>query len=130
MFQHHASSSSLKPPSKRSDPVDLNILTHPSRTPSLPTFTALGDGSTLPDRGQGPSRTHSNGATSETKESRPRTAEDRSADSVLQNFKVSLDDPCSKVLPAALKKYRITDDWRMYALFICYGTTGKRRVLL
>ncbi|CAG8760490.1 10076_t:CDS:2, partial [Acaulospora morrowiae] len=38
-----------------------------------------------------------------------------------KSFRVSLDDPCYKVLPAALKKYRITDDWRQYALFICYG---------
>lgn len=41
-----------------------------------------------------------------------------------QKFKVTLDDPCWKVLPAALKKYKIQDDWRMYALFICYGSTG------
>ena len=42
-----------------------------------------------------------------------------------QKFKVTLDDPCWKVLPAALKKYKIQDDWRMYALFICYGSTGE-----
>ncbi|KAG8854465.1 Adaptor for signal transduction [Tulasnella sp. 330] len=50
--------------------------------------------------------------------------EDRS-DNVFPSFKVSLDDPCSKVLPAALKKYRITDDWRLYTLFICYGSTER-----
>ncbi|CDZ97390.1 Sterile alpha motif, type 2 [Phaffia rhodozyma] len=41
-----------------------------------------------------------------------------------QRFKVTLEDPCWKVLPAALKKYKINDDWRMYALFICYGNTS------
>lgn len=41
-----------------------------------------------------------------------------------QRFRVTLDDPCWKVLPAALKKYKINDDWRMYALFICYGTSA------
>jgi hypothetical protein len=36
-----------------------------------------------------------------------------------------MEDPCWKVLPAALKKYKINDDWKMYALFICYGNTGE-----
>ena len=40
-------------------------------------------------------------------------------------FRVTLEDPCWKVLPAALKKYRINEDWRQYALFICYGTTER-----
>ena len=35
------------------------------------------------------------------------------------NVKVKLDDSCWKVLPAALKKYKIDDDWTNYALFIC-----------
>lgn len=42
-----------------------------------------------------------------------------------QSFKVTLDDPCWKVLPAALKKYKINDDWRVYALFICFAESGK-----
>ncbi|KDQ61573.1 hypothetical protein JAAARDRAFT_31030 [Jaapia argillacea MUCL 33604] len=45
----------------------------------------------------------------------------------LKSFKVSLDDPAWKVLPAALKKYKINnDDWQNYAMFICYGSTGNR----
>ncbi|KAG8964683.1 Adaptor for signal transduction [Tulasnella sp. 419] len=51
-------------------------------------------------------------------------AEDRS-ENQFHSFKVALDDPCSKVLPAALKKYKITDDWKQYAMFICYGTTER-----
>jgi len=44
----------------------------------------------------------------------------------LKSFKVSLDDPTWKVLPAALKKYRINNDnWQNYAMFICYGATGR-----
>ncbi|RHZ64224.1 hypothetical protein Glove_326g179 [Diversispora epigaea] len=39
-----------------------------------------------------------------------------------KSFRVSLEDPCYKVLPAALKKYKISDDWRQYALFICFGS--------
>ena len=43
----------------------------------------------------------------------------------LKSFKVSLEDPTWKVLPAALKKYKINnDDWQNYAMFICYGSTG------
>jgi hypothetical protein len=38
---------------------------------------------------------------------------------------VTLEDPCWKVLPAALKKYKINDDWKQYALFICFGNTGE-----
>ncbi|KAI1796613.1 hypothetical protein LXA43DRAFT_566626 [Ganoderma leucocontextum] len=45
----------------------------------------------------------------------------------LKSFKVSLDDPAWKVLPAALKKYKINnDDWQNYAMFICYGAPGNR----
>jgi len=32
-----------------------------------------------------------------------------------------MEDPCHKVLPAALKKYNINADWRQYALYIVYG---------
>ncbi|KAL1961186.1 hypothetical protein VTO42DRAFT_3131 [Malbranchea cinnamomea] len=40
---------------------------------------------------------------------------------IFKSFRVSMDDPCHKVLPAALKKYNIHEDWRGYALFIVYG---------
>lgn len=47
------------------------------------------------------------------------------AHSAAKSFRVTMEDPCWKVLPAALKKYKINDDWKMYALFICYGNTGE-----
>jgi hypothetical protein len=34
---------------------------------------------------------------------------------------VSMEDPCRKVLPAALKRYNIQADWRQYALYIVHG---------
>ena len=40
---------------------------------------------------------------------------------IFKSFRVSLEDPCYKVLPAALKKYNINGDWRQYALYIVYG---------
>ncbi|KAM0751989.1 RA-domain-containing protein [Meredithblackwellia eburnea MCA 4105] len=49
----------------------------------------------------------------------------KQADNPYRSFRVTLEDPCWKVLPAALKKYKINDDWRMYALFICYGNTER-----
>lgn len=49
----------------------------------------------------------------------------KDAASAAKSFRVTLDDPCWKVLPAALKKYKIPDDWRQYAMFICFGNTGR-----
>ena len=40
---------------------------------------------------------------------------------IFKSFRVSIDDPCYKVLPVALKKYNINSDWRQYALYIVYG---------
>ena len=40
---------------------------------------------------------------------------------IFKSFRVSLEDPCHKVLPAALRKYNINADWRQYALYIVYG---------
>ncbi|KAH0836590.1 hypothetical protein J3R83DRAFT_8290 [Lanmaoa asiatica] len=55
-----------------------------------------------------------------------RTNRQESSDN-LKSFKVSLEDPTWKVLPAALKKYKINNDtWQNYAMFICYGSPGNR----
>ena len=40
---------------------------------------------------------------------------------IFKSFRVSMDDPCKKVLPAALKKYNIAADAKDYALYIVYG---------
>ncbi|CAL8574041.1 hypothetical protein XPA_000015 [Xanthoria parietina] len=40
---------------------------------------------------------------------------------IFKKFRVSMEDPCHKVLPAALKKYNINADWRQYALYIVFG---------
>lgn len=51
------------------------------------------------------------------------TSSSREAPSVeiFKSFRVSMEDPCEKVLPAALKKYNIQADWKNYALYIVYG---------
>ncbi|KAG9243288.1 BcSTE50, mitogen-activated protein kinase [Calycina marina] len=40
---------------------------------------------------------------------------------IYKSFRVSMEDPCYKVLPAALKKYNINAPWEQYALYIVYG---------
>lgn len=40
---------------------------------------------------------------------------------IFKSFRVSWEDPCHKVLPAALKKYNIHSDPKNYALYIVYG---------
>ncbi|KAI8806401.1 ras association (RalGDS/AF-6) domain-containing protein [Cladochytrium replicatum] len=44
-----------------------------------------------------------------------------------KSFQVSLGDPCSKILPAALRKYKINDDWQQYALYMKFD--GQERAL-
>jgi len=40
---------------------------------------------------------------------------------IFKSFPVSMDDPTSKVLPAALRKYDIQAPWHQYSLYIIYG---------
>jgi len=55
----------------------------------------------------------------------PKPSRQDSSENLNKSFKVSLEDPTYKVLPAALKKYRINNDnWESYAMFICYGPQG------
>ncbi|RDB23537.1 Protein STE50 [Hypsizygus marmoreus] len=57
----------------------------------------------------------------------PKPHRQESSENLNKSFKVTLDDPTWKVLPAALKKYRINNDnWQNYAMFICYGSAGNR----
>lgn len=52
-----------------------------------------------------------------------RTASSSSRDNIeiFKSFRVSVDDPCHKVLPVALQRYKINDDWRQFDLVIVYG---------
>ncbi|KAH7370676.1 hypothetical protein BKA65DRAFT_22171 [Rhexocercosporidium sp. MPI-PUGE-AT-0058] len=40
---------------------------------------------------------------------------------IFKCFRVNMEDPCYKVLPAVLKKYNISAPWEQYALYIVYG---------
>ncbi|WVW82070.1 hypothetical protein I302_104075 [Kwoniella bestiolae CBS 10118] len=74
-----------------------------------------------PTSGPSPTGPAGAGAPSERAKSQA-NAEARSA---AKSFRVTLEDPCWKVLPAALKKYKINDDWKLYALFICFDNTER-----
>ncbi|PTB38160.1 uncharacterized protein TrAFT101_011735 [Trichoderma asperellum] len=51
----------------------------------------------------------------------PETPGSNSSVEIFKSFRVEMDDPCHKVLPAALKKYQINAPWDQYALYIVYG---------
>lgn len=51
----------------------------------------------------------------------PDTPSSNASVEIFKSFRVSMDDPCHKVLPAALKKYQINAPWDQYALYIVYG---------
>jgi hypothetical protein len=60
-------------------------------------------------------------ATSQTSSSSAPSTRENPQVEIFKSFRVSIDDPCHKVLPVALKKYNITADWRQYALYIVHG---------
>jgi hypothetical protein len=43
----------------------------------------------------------------------------------LKSDRVTIEDPTWKVLPAALKKFKVDNgNWQDYSMFICHGPTG------
>ena len=42
----------------------------------------------------------------------------------MKSFRVNLEDPCWKVLPAAMKKYDVRGREEDYRLYITYGDVG------
>ncbi|KAH3684381.1 hypothetical protein WICPIJ_004657 [Wickerhamomyces pijperi] len=94
------------PTSASSSPVTPSTLSHTASTTSLAASTA-------------PSTASS--ATITTASKKPLTEP-------LKQLRASTDDPCSKILQAAMKRHNLTNaDWRNYALVICYG--DKERIL-
>lgn len=90
-------------------------------------LSGLSNGLTTPASSSGTGTAHRSSATHSDKKSGSSSS---SADNPYKSFRVTLEDPCYKVLPAALKKYKINDDWRQYALFICFGNQGTYPILL
>ncbi|PVU99521.1 hypothetical protein BB559_000028 [Furculomyces boomerangus] len=65
--------------------------------------------------------------TSKVKSEQTNTKSSPTSDSnTFKSFKIGTDEPCYKVLPHALKKYNIDDDWRNYTLTIRSIKQGKK----
>ena len=64
---------------------------------------------------------HGSTATTNSQVSTPAPQAETPSVEIFKSFRVGLEDPCYKVLPAALRKYNINADWRQYALFIVFG---------
>src|SRR5208282_6795766 len=66
-------------------------------------------------------------STTSTSSSRSRPSRERNKEGVsnpMKSFRVKLDDPCWKVLPAAMKKYDVKGKEEDYRLYITYGDVG------
>jgi hypothetical protein len=121
------------PPPSSSLPASAQHASTPQRSNLAPSQSAP-SGTLLPSPNNLP--TSSNAPTTASSAIAPQSAADgtvasssakaakESARQAASAFRVTLEDPCWKVLPAALKKYKINDDWKQYALFICFGNTG------
>ncbi|CAH7689471.1 hypothetical protein PPACK8108_LOCUS24556 [Phakopsora pachyrhizi] len=68
-----------------------------------------------------PTRKDSSRTTTKSSTNASNFSKDDDQSSLCKSFKVTLEDPCYKVLPAALKKYKIKEHYKNYVLFICYG---------
>lgn len=100
---------------------DRDTLRNPTPAPlsSRPLRSAT---TPAPDRDQDPPLSGNSLNTSAMQASTPSaTGSSNPQVEIFKSFRVSIDDPCHKVLPVALKKYNITADWRQYALYIVHG---------
>lgn len=100
------------PPRSGYSPLDEISLQHPSVSDHRPTTSRRQPQEQLqePPRSDG-SNAPNGGA----------VGQPNSSVEIFKSFRVSMDDPCYKVLPAALRKYNINADWKQYALYIVYG---------
>ncbi|WWC99472.1 hypothetical protein V866_006375 [Kwoniella sp. B9012] len=78
-----------------------------------------------PTSGPSPTGNAPSGSVTNPPSDKVRSQANAEARSAAKSFRVTLEDPCWKVLPAALKKYKINDDWKLYALFICFDNTER-----
>ncbi|KAJ4990805.1 SAM domain-containing protein [Stagonosporopsis vannaccii] len=104
----------------------------PRATPGLPSSRSMGRSAPTPtpddrDRDRDPPLSGGSSTNNNNNNSLQPSSSSQQAPSsnpqveIFKSFRVSIDDPCHKVLPVALKKYNITADWRQYALYIVHG---------
>lgn len=107
---YSSNASTLTNDRDRSNPTPTPGNINTSRNPRVPTSR---------EPYQPPSSTQQSSQQDDT--NAPASSRDREPVEIFKSFRVSMEDPCEKVLPAALKKYNINADWKNYALYIVYG---------
>ncbi|KAJ5690704.1 hypothetical protein N7462_005096 [Penicillium macrosclerotiorum] len=114
----HTTSHQTLNPRSYSQPGSASRVAHDHGEDIPPRASSRADRLTPQSTQQPTSRTEtpSSGARAES-----RATGEPSSVEIFKSFRVSWDDPCYKVLPAALKKYNIHSDPKLYALYIVYG---------
>ncbi|BFZ64363.1 hypothetical protein YB2330_005506 [Saitoella coloradoensis] len=104
--------SSPPPPRRPNPPPPLNTVAANAHQPlglkSSTSTPSLSTAASLPS------------TSASTYSSPPSASASKDIPDAFKSFRVSLDDPCSRVLPAALRRYRITGSPNDYALYIVY----------
>lgn len=132
LFSHSPSYTTSSPSSSRNN---INIPPSPhSPTPTTTPSTSTSSASEYSNYSNYSTGSHTGSTDSYSQPDLPSTDAIRVYGDRLNNreneayksFRINLDDPCHKVIPAALKKYKINDDWRNYSLFIYHGNTERK----
>ncbi|KAH0544349.1 hypothetical protein FGG08_001490 [Glutinoglossum americanum] len=115
----HSSQSTLPPRSYPRDPSSStrSLLSNADDSTITPNYYASSNTTTPVER----ERSNPTPTSSRPRQEEPPGSAGAPTVEIFKSFRVSMDDPCYKVLPAALKKYQINADWRQYALYIVYG---------
>ena len=116
-------------PSPTSPPMSMNSTTLASRsyrsdqpTPSSrSTFAESEHAYGMSSRDSRDPRDKHVGAPRRMQTPAPDTPGSNASVEIFKSFRVSMDDPCYKVLPAALRRYQINAPPDQYALYIVYG---------
>lgn len=107
------------PPMTQDPPTSAKSVGKPTTNSTMSNASTL-----IPSRAQSasvPPQFMSGSGSSTTTPPSHRERSDEPSVEIFKSFRVGLEDPCYKVLPAALRKYHIQADWRQYSLFIVYG---------
>ncbi|ORY04337.1 RA-domain-containing protein [Basidiobolus meristosporus CBS 931.73] len=114
--------SSHTPPSPSSPCESHCSGSHLGHTQSRPSLSDNGSVHNMYPSGHSPHNTESAG------EGAIRVYSDKMLDranEAYKSFRISLDDPCRKVIAGALKKYKIHDEWKNYCLVVCFGNSER-----
>ncbi|KIH92160.1 MAPKKK cascade protein kinase regulator Ste50 [Sporothrix brasiliensis 5110] len=110
-------------PSPTSPPISMNGTTLASRSyrSDQPTPSGRSTFAESDHAYNSSSRDKHTGAPRRMQTPAPDTPGSNASVEIFKSFRVSMDDPCYKVLPAALRRYQINAPPDQYALYIVYG---------